>query len=58
MKKSKINKTSHTSNSKLGMGDFTGVGSKNKVGKIIRLHPVDYAPMSSKKLGKAPQSLA
>lgn len=57
MKKIKSNKTAHTSNSKIGMGDFYGSGIKNPIGRV-RESMIDARPLSSKNLGKAPKSLA
>ncbi len=57
MSKIKPLKTAHTSNSKIGMGDFYGTGIKQKVGSMTR----DYMginSMTSKKMGKPPKSLA
>ena len=56
MKKLKKTPNAHTANTKYGMGDYYGVGVKQKVG-ILR---DDYlnAPIKSKKLGKTPKSLA
>lgn len=56
MKKVKVPKVAHTSDSKYGRGDFYGSGVKNPVGKIIDVSTVK--PMTSKKLGKPPKSLA
>lgn len=58
MKKTKSPKTAHTSNSKVGMGDYKGTGVKNKTGTIRDIYAIDYQPMSSKKMGKPPKSLA
>ncbi len=57
MKKTKSNKTAHTSNSKIGMGDFHGSGIKNPIGRV-RESMMDIRPKSSKDLGKPPKSLA
>lgn len=56
MKKIKANKTAHTSNSKLGMGDFYGSGIKNPIGRVREEMMIN--PMKSKSLGKPPKSLA
>ena len=56
-KKIKANKTAHTSNSKLGMGDFYGSGIKNPIGRV-REDMMMGKSMNSKDLGKAPKSLA
>lgn len=50
-------KTSHTSNSKMGMGDFYGVGVKNKTGREI-LNMIQVTPTSKKSMKKPPKSLA
>ena len=57
MKKIKAPKTAHTSNSKIGMGDFYGSGVRNKMGRM-RSESVSMVPVSKKKLGKPPKSLA
>ena len=57
MKKMKAPKTAHTSNSKIGMGDFYGTGIKNKMGRM-RYDSMSMAPKSNKKMGKPPKSLA
>jgi hypothetical protein len=49
-------KTAHTSNSPRGMGEFTGSGVKNKVGRIRSLYSIDTAP--AKNIGTPPKSLA
>lgn len=57
MKKLKTPMNSHTSKSKIGMGDHYGSGIRQKVGTIKR----DYLNSSeslSKKYGKPPRSLA
>ena len=56
MKKIKGLKNAHTSNSKRGMGDYYGTGIRAKVGKIRNSYL--EIPMSNKKLGKAPKSMA
>lgn len=56
MKKTKINKQSHTPNTKLAMGDYYGQAIKNPTARSI---DVSSKPiLSSKKVGKAPKSLA
>ncbi len=50
-------KNSHTSNSKIGSGDSYGTGVKQKVGTIKRDF-MNSKPLSAKKLGKPPRSLA
>jgi hypothetical protein len=48
-------KQAHTSNSKVGTGDYYGTGIKNPIGKSI----VNMAmPSSLKTKGKPPRSLA
>ncbi len=54
MKKAKGLKQAHTSNQKFGMGDFYGVGVKNKVGRVND----SYMNPKSKNIGKPPKSLA
>lgn len=56
MKNSKVNKTAHTSNSKIGMGDYYGVGVKNPVAKIVVDQINEVVPKS--KMKKPPKSLA
>lgn len=56
MKKSKVNKTWHGSNSPYGSGDYYGTGIKQKVGRV-RQDFLDNQPISSKKIGKSPKSL-
>lgn len=58
MKKIKANKNAHTSNSKVGSGDFYGQAIKNQTGRLIDSYSPDYTPMTNKKLGNAPKSLA
>jgi hypothetical protein len=50
-------KNAHTPNTKLGMGDNYGTAVKNKIGKM-RSDSVGMRPVSVKKLGKPPRSLA
>ena len=57
MKKSKVNKTWHGSNSQIGSGDYYGTGVKQKVGRM-REDFLSNTPMPSKKVGKPPKSLA
>jgi hypothetical protein len=49
-------KSAHTSNSKIGMGDYYGSGVKQKMGKVKE--GLGTSSMSPKKLGKPPKSLA
>lgn len=56
MKKTRLNKTAHTSNSKIGMGDSYGSGVKNPVGKIRDV--MGITNVIPKRLGKPPKSLA
>lgn len=58
MKKSKKPSEWHSSKSKVGLGDFQGIGVKQKVGRIRSVYPVDYSPMTNKQMGKPPKSLA
>jgi hypothetical protein len=60
MKPSKVktNKQYHTSNAKTGIGDFYGTGIKQKVGTIKDMYLTNMNPMSNKKVGKPPKSLA
>jgi hypothetical protein len=60
MKQSKVktNKQNHTSNSKTGMGDYYGVGIKQKEGTIRDMYLPNINPFSSEKMGKPPKSLA
>ncbi len=57
MKPPKSIKTSHTSNSKIGMGDYYGAGIKNKTGRVIE-DMVNYSAVTKKSLKKPPKSLA
>lgn len=57
MKKVSIPKTAHTSNSKKGMGDSYGSGIKQKLGKVHD-DMIMGKPISKKKMGKPPKSLA
>lgn len=54
----KANKQFHTSNSKVGTGDYHGMGIKNKMGTMIDSYMTDVNPTAPKKIGKAPKSLA
>lgn len=56
MKKPKPLKNAHTPNTKLGMGDNYGTGVKQKIG--IMREGMGMKPLSQKKLGKPPKSLA
>jgi hypothetical protein len=56
MKKAKPSKEWHSSNKKMGMGDYYGSGIKNPIGKVRDSYMTPK--MTSKKLGKAPKSLA
>ena len=55
-KKSKYT-AAHTDNVKHGMGDFYGQGKRNPIGKV-RSGTVGMEPVSKKKMGKPPRSLA
>lgn len=57
IKSIKHNKQGHTSNQKIGMGDFYGQGVKQKMGRVIVDHMID-GKVSSKKMGKPPRSMA
>jgi hypothetical protein len=57
MKKSTAPRTAHTSNAKIGMGDYYGTAIKQKFGKVHE-SMVDVGKVNSKKLKKAPKSLA
>jgi hypothetical protein len=54
MKKVKVPKTAHTSDSKRGMGDYYGTGIRNPIGKIRDVS----GEKSPSKLRKPPKSLA
>ena len=56
MKKPKPLKQSHTANTKYGMGDFQGVGVKQKVGRLRDDYMING--YKSKNMGKPPKSLA
>jgi hypothetical protein len=49
-------KNAHTSNSKMGMGDYYGTGVKQKMGKVKE--GLGMNTVSKGKLGKPPKSLA
>lgn len=49
-------KQAHTSQSKMGMGDYYGTGLNAKIGKIIDV--TGYENMPKAKLKKPPKSLA
>jgi len=53
----KANKESHVMNTKFGMGDYYGVGIKNKIGKI-RDFGSEVPLNTNKKFGIPPKSLA
>lgn len=55
MKKAKT-KQAHTSQSKIGMGDYYGSAIKQKVGRAIDV--MGSKSLSSRKLSKPPKSLA
>lgn len=57
-KKPGPNRFAHVQNTKYGMGDNYGVGSKNKVGKIRDMATAGYVRVSKKGLKKPPKSLA
>lgn len=54
MKKAKT-KQAHTSQSKIGMGDYYGSGVKNPMGKVIRSY---LSPSLGSGKSKPPKSLA
>lgn len=56
MKKTKVPKFSHTSNSAKGMGDYYGTGIKNKIGKMIS--GTGMVEVGKEKLKSPPKSLA
>lgn len=59
MKKSKPlkrTKEAHTASTKYGMGDYYGTGIKQKVGRLR--DTFENAPVTSKKMGKPPKTLA
>ncbi len=49
-------KNAHTSNAKIGMGDYYGTGVKNKVGRMI--DGTGMRPVTPSKIKKPPKSLA
>lgn len=55
-KKIKGLKTAHTPNTQQGMGDYYGQGVRNPLGKMRE--GMGMRPVSQKKLGKPPKSLA
>lgn len=55
-KRMKSSGDSHVSHTSMGMGDYYGTGVKAKVGKVKE--GLGISPMSPKKLGKPPKSLA
>lgn len=59
MKEAKIKKTksSHTSSSQKGMGDYYGTGITNKIGKM-REDSMGLIQATPKQLKKPPKSLA
>lgn len=58
MKKAKPLYQVHTARTRIGSGDYTGTAIKQKVGKVRDIYPIDYSPMSNKKIGTPPKSLA
>jgi hypothetical protein len=56
-KKLKKGKEWHSSNSKIGMGDYYGQAVKNPQGKIVD-NSMGYKSMNPKALSKPPKSLA
>lgn len=57
MKKPKANKETHVMNTKYGMGDYYGVGIKQKIGRM-REDQLSFSSVTPKKLSKPPKSLA
>ena len=57
MKPIKPLKNAHTSNSKIGMGDYYGTGIKAKMGRI-RSDQLSFSSVSPKKMKTLPKSLA
>jgi hypothetical protein len=57
MKKAKTNREWHTSNNKIGMGDFYGTAIKQKVGRM-RDNQLGYMDATPKQLKTPPKSLA
>lgn len=56
-KKPGKNRFAHTANTQYGMGDYTGIGIKQKVGKLNRSY-LDHGEMTSHQLKTPPKSLA
>lgn len=56
MKKANL-KSAHTSNSKKGMGDNYGTGSKNPMGSMRESYTPGMVPVSKKKLKVPPKSV-
>jgi hypothetical protein len=52
------NKTAHTAQTKIGMGDFYGSGPHSKRGKIRSAYLPGMNPIGPKKLKQPPKSLA
>ncbi len=50
-------KQAHTSNDKMGSGDYYGTGVKQKVGKVIE-SSMNFKDLPKKTLKKPPRSLA
>lgn len=57
MMKVKALKKAHTSDSKIGSGDYYGVGVKNPIGRV-RENSMTYGSPSPAKMKKPPKSLA
>ena len=57
MTKIKPLKQAHTSNSKIGSGDYYGVGVRNPVGRV-RENSMTFSSPSPVKMNKPPKSLA
>ena len=51
------NHEAHTAPTKFGMGDYSGTGSKQPMGKV-RGDTTGFSPVAPSKLGKPPKSLA
>jgi len=58
LKKSKPLKQAHTSNAKVGMGDYYGTGIKQKMGRMIDSSYPGAQALKKKQLKKPPKSLA
>jgi len=56
MKKVKALKNAHTSNAKMGSGDYNGTGVKNPTGRMVKSTLTNS--VKSKTMGKPPKSLA